>query len=203
MTGHQTLTSTTKLPDDGLSQRRDSIGLTLFLTGLPGAGKSTIARLLRGELLAAGRRAVTLLDGDEVRRTLSPDLGFSRAERDLHIRRLGFVAREVTRHGGAAICAAIAPYDGIRRELRREIAALGTFVLVHVDTPLAVCEARDPKGLYARARAGLVPALTGISDPYEAPTDAEVTVDTSRESPTQSAGHVLAWLVNEGYLPTR
>jgi sulfate adenylyltransferase len=177
-------------------------GLTLFLTGLPGAGKTTLARTLHDDLVARGRTAITVLDGDQVRRRLSPELGFSPADRDLHIRRVGFVAREVTRHGGLAICAVVAPHEHVRREVQREIDAVGTFVLVHVATPLAVCEARDPKGLYARARAGLLSSFTGVSAPYEPPQAPHLTIDTSGETPDRSATRILAWLDARRYLST-
>lgn len=155
-----------------------SPGLTIFLTGLPAAGKSTIARALSDALAAAGH-TVTLLDGDAVRTLLSTGLGFSKADRDMNVKRIGFVAAEVTKHGGIAVCAAVAPYDDARSEVRRMVERVGRFVLVYVATPLDVCEGRDPKGLYARARAGALPHFTGVSDPYEAPADAELTIDTS------------------------
>lgn len=156
-------------------------GTVLFFTGLSGAGKSTIAARVVELLLEAGR-GVTLLDGDEVRHHLSAGLGFSQADRDTNVRRIGWVAAQIAKHGGIAVCAPIAPYAAVRTDVRREVeaqAGRGGFVLVHVATPLAECEARDRKGLYARARAGEIPAFTGISDPYEPPTDAELTIDTS------------------------
>ncbi len=179
---------------------RDRQGCTLFFTGLSGAGKSTIAIALRALLGERTARRVTVLDGDIVRRHLSSELGFSRRDRDLNIRRIGFVASEITRHGGIAICAPIAPYDAVRREVRAMVEPHGGFVLVHVATPLDVCEARDRKGLYARARAGTLPAFTGISDPYEAPTDAEIVLDASGGTPAEHAGRIVDWLVREGYL---
>jgi sulfate adenylyltransferase len=175
-------------------------GFTVFLTGLSGAGKSTIARVLQVKLLEAGGRPVTLLDGDLVRKHLSSELGFSKEHRDLNVRRIGFVASEITKNGGIALCAPIAPYDAVRKEVRELIAPLGGFVLVHVATPLAVCELRDAKGLYAKARAGLIPAFTGVSDPYEEPTDAEVVVDATAASPLEAAEAVLRHLSREGYL---
>jgi sulfate adenylyltransferase len=175
-------------------------GFTIFFTGLSGAGKSTIARVLQVKLLESGGRPVTLLDGDLVRKHLSSELGFSKEHRDLNVRRIGFVASEITKNGGIAICAPIAPYDAVRKEVRQLIAPLGGFLLVHVATPLAVCEARDAKGLYARARAGLIPAFTGISDPYEPPADAEVVVDAGSQSPLEAAESVLGHLAAQGYL---
>ena len=164
-------------------------GCTIFLTGLSGAGKTTIARVLKTELETRGR-TVTLLDGDEVRHLLSSELGFSRDERNLHVRRVGYVAAEITRHGGVAVCALIAPYDEARRQVRETVERVGRFLLVHVATPLAVCESRDVKGLYERARAGLVPQFTGISDPYELPSDADVVLDHG-STPEVAAARVL------------
>ena len=153
-------------------------GVTVFLTGLSGAGKSTIADALIAELESEGR-PVTVLDGDVVRTHLSSELSFSKEHRDLNIRRIGFVAGEVVRHGGTVVVAAIAPYEEARRQARELVEEHGRFLLVHVSTPLAVVEQRDVKGLYARARAGEIPQFTGISDPYEAPAAAELTIDTS------------------------
>jgi sulfate adenylyltransferase len=175
-------------------------GFTVFFTGLSGSGKSTVASVLVARFLELGGRPVTLLDGDLVRKHLSSELGFSREHRDINIRRIGFVASEITKNGGIAICAPIAPYEAVRHEVRQLIAAVGGFVLVHVDTPLDVCEARDRKGLYAKARAGLVKEFTGISDPYERPPDAEVVIDTARLSPEEAAQEVILYLVREGYL---
>ena len=179
---------------------RSRQGLTVFFTGLSGAGKSTIASALRARLLERGGRQVTLLDGDVVRQHLSSELGFSRAHRDLNIQRVAFVAAEVTRHGGTAICAPIAPYDAARRDARRAVEAHGGFVLVYVSTPIAACEARDRKGLYAKARAGLVPSFTGVSDPYEPPTDAEVVIDTSAIDRDPAVNTVIAFLEHAGYV---
>jgi sulfate adenylyltransferase len=151
-------------------------GVTIFFTGLSGAGKSTIANILLVKFLERGGRPVTLLDGDIVRKHLSSELGFSKEHRDINIRRIGFVASEITKNGGIAICAPIAPYDRTRKDVRAMVERDGGFVLVHVATPLEICEQRDRKGLYAKARAGLVKEFTGISDPYEAPTDADVTI---------------------------
>src|SRR3712207_6656544 len=153
-------------------------GVTVFLTGLSGAGKSTIADALVASLEADGR-PVTVLDGDVVRTHLSSELSFSREHRDLNIRRIGFVAGEVAKHGGTVVVAAIAPYEAAREEARALVEQHGRFVLVHLATPLEVCESRDVKGLYARARAGEIPGFTGIDDPYEPPLRAELVIDTS------------------------
>jgi len=179
---------------------RHKQGLTVFFTGLSGAGKSTIAKGLLVRLLEIGGRPVTLLDGDIVRKNLSSELGFSKEHRDINIRRIGFVASEITKNGGIAICAPIAPYDAIRREIRDMISPLGGFVLVHVSTPLDVCEKRDRKGLYAKARAGIIREFTGISDPYESPEDAEVVMDTTDLSPEEEVQQVILHLEREGYI---
>lgn len=177
-----------------------SRGITVFFTGLSGSGKSTVARGLADALVERGGRTVTLLDGDVVRRMLSAGLTFSRADRDLNIRRIGFVAAEITRHGGTAICAPIAPYAATRAEVRRMVSAVGDFILVHVATPLEECERRDRKGLYAKARAGQIPEFTGISDPYEEPDDADLTLDTSRMTPDEAVARVLDLLVGGGWV---
>ncbi|WP_030165407.1 adenylyl-sulfate kinase [Spirillospora albida] len=179
---------------------KHSRGLTVFFTGLSGSGKSTVARGLADALVERGGRTVTLLDGDVVRRLLSAGLTFSRADRDLNIRRIGYVAAEITRHGGVAICAPIAPYAATRAEVRRMVSAAGDFVLVHVATPLEECERRDRKGLYAKARAGLIPEFTGISDPYEAPDDADLVLDTSALEPDEAVDRVLDLLVSGGWV---
>ncbi len=179
---------------------RHTRGLTIFFTGLSGSGKSTIARGLADVLIERGGRTVTLLDGDVVRRMLSAGLTFSREDRDLNIRRIGYVAAEITRHGGTAICAPIAPYAVTRAEVRRMVSAAGDFVLVHVATSLEECERRDRKGLYARARAGLIPEFTGISDPYEAPDDADVVIDTVGTTPDEAVARVFDVLVDGGWV---
>jgi sulfate adenylyltransferase len=179
---------------------RHARGLTVFFTGLSGSGKSTIARGLADALIERGGRTVTLLDGDVVRRLLSAGLTFSKEDRDLNIRRIGYVAAEITRHGGVAICAPIAPYAATRAEVRRMVDAAGDFVLVHVATPLEECERRDRKGLYAKARAGLIPEFTGISDPYEEPDDAELRLDTSGMTPAEAVARVLDLLVAGGWV---
>jgi sulfate adenylyltransferase len=179
---------------------RSQQGFAVFLTGLPAAGKSTIANVLLVKLLEQGGRRVTLLDGDLVRKHLSAGLGFSRADRDANIRRIGFVAAEIGANGGVAICAAIAPYDETRKQVRAMVAREAGFLLVHVATPISVCEARDRKGLYAKAHAGLLNEFTGVSDPYEAPDDAEVVVDSSVLSAEQAADRILGYLKAQGYL---
>ena len=175
-------------------------GFTVFFTGLSGSGKSTIANALLVKLLEIGGRPVTLLDGDLVRKHLSSELGFSKEHRDINIRRIGYVASEITRNGGIALCAPIAPYDAVRKEVREMVAPGGGFVLVHVATPLEVCEQRDRKGLYAKARAGIVKEFTGISDPYEEPADAEVVIDTSDLTPEEAANQIVLHLEREGYI---
>jgi sulfate adenylyltransferase len=175
-------------------------GFTVFFTGLSGAGKSTIASVLLTKLLEEGGRPVTLLDGDIVRKHLSSELGFSKEHRDINIRRIGWVASEITKNGGIAICAPIAPYEGVRQEVRSMIEPLGGFILVHLSTPLDVCESRDRKGLYAKARAGIVKEFTGVSDPYEAPDQAEVRIDTTDVTPEASAQQIILHLQTEGYL---
>ena len=168
-----------------------SNGVTVFLTGLSGAGKSTIADALVAELEREGR-PVTVLDGDVVRTHLSSELTFSREDRDLNIRRIGFVAGEVVRHGGTAVVAAIAPFEQAREEARALVEEHGRFLLVHVATSLEVCEQRDVKGLYARARAGEITAFTGVSDPYEPPARAEVVIDTSVTPLAESVARIRA-----------
>jgi sulfate adenylyltransferase len=157
---------------------RSKQGFTLFFTGFSGSGKSTLAKIVYAKLVEAGGRPVSLLDGDIVRQHLSSELGFSKVHRDLNIRRIGFVASEITKNGGVAICAPIAPYHSTRRAVREMIEDQGAFIEIHVATPLEVCEARDRKGLYAKARQGLIPEFTGISDPYEVPEAPELRIDT-------------------------
>lgn len=179
---------------------RSRQGFTVFFTGLSGSGKSTLARILQIKLLEIGGRSVTLLDGDLVRKHLSSELGFSKRDRDINIRRIGFVAAEITKAGGVALCAPIAPYDSVRREIRAEVSRHGGFILVYVSTPLEVCEQRDRKGLYAKARAGLISEFTGISDPYEPPTDAELVLDTSQLTAEEAVHEILLYLEREGYI---
>jgi sulfate adenylyltransferase len=179
---------------------RSRKGFTVFFTGLSGSGKSTIANVLRTKLLEAGGRSVTLLDGDIVRRNLSSELGFSKEHRDLNILRIGFVASEITKGGGIALCAPIAPYAHVRKQNRELVTRYGGYVLVYVSTPLEVCEARDRKGLYAKAKAGIIKEFTGVSDPYEIPDDADVVIDTSDISPEEAAQQVYLFLEKEGYI---
>ncbi|MFT4011430.1 MAG: adenylyl-sulfate kinase [Nocardioidaceae bacterium] len=179
----------------------DRRGLVVFFTGLSGSGKSTIARALHDELLEAGQRTVTSLDGDVVRRNLSAGLGFSQEDRETNIRRIGWVAAEISRHGGIAICSPIAPFDRTRQQVRAMVAdAGGTFFLVHVATPLEECERRDRKGLYAKARRGEIGEFTGISSPYEEPGDADVRIDTTGRSIESCLAEVLDGLTGRGLL---
>ena len=175
-------------------------GFTLFFTGLSGAGKSTIANVVMVRLLEMGGRPVTLLDGDIVRKHLSSELNFSKEHRDINIRRIGFVAAEISKNGGIAICAPIAPYAQMRKEVRQMVTEGGGFILVHVATPLDVCEQRDRKGMYAKARAGLIKGFTGIDDPYEVPVNADLELDTSDLSPTEATNRVILFLEKEGYI---
>ena len=179
---------------------RHKQGFTVFFTGLSGSGKSTIANVLLVKLLEMGGRPVTLLDGDIVRKHLSSELGFSKEHRDINIRRIGFVASEITKNGGIAICAPIAPYDATRKDVRGMVEAGGGFILVHVATPLDECEARDRKGFYAKARAGIIKEFTGISDPYEEPLDAELVIDTKDLTPEEAAQEIILHLEREGYI---
>ncbi|MDQ1391547.1 MAG: sulfate adenylyltransferase [Acidimicrobiaceae bacterium] len=179
---------------------RHQQGFTVFFTGLSGSGKSTIANVLLTKFLEVGGRPVTILDGDMVRKHLSSELGFSKEHRDINIRRIGYVASEITKNGGIAICAPIAPYESVRQEVRSMVAPEGGFILVHVDTPLETCETRDRKGLYAKARAGIIKEFTGISDPYEAPTNADVVIDTTAVSAEEAAQQIILHLEREGYV---
>ena len=175
-------------------------GFTVFFTGLSGSGKSTIANALMVKLLELGGRRITLLDGDIVRKNLSSELGFSKEHRDLNILRIGFVASEITKNGGIALCAPIAPYAATRRLVRELIDPVGGFVEVHVATPLDVCESRDRKGLYAKARAGLIKGFTGIDDPYEDPADPEMRIDTTELTPDLAAHRILIKLESMGFI---
>jgi sulfate adenylyltransferase len=180
---------------------RSQQGFTVFFTGLSGAGKSTIAKVLLTKLMEMGGRPITLLDGDIVRKNLSSELGFSKEHRDINIRRIGFVASEISKNGGIALCAPIAPYDATRKAIREMIETKrGGVVLVHVATPLEICEQRDRKGLYAKARAGLIEQFTGISDPYEEPEDAEIVLDTTTMTPEECAQEIILHLEKEGFI---
>jgi len=179
---------------------RHKQGFTVFFTGLSGSGKSTIANVLLTKFLEVGGRPVTILDGDMVRKNLSSELGFSKEHRDINIRRIGYVASEITKNGGIAICAPIAPYESVRSEVRAMIEPEGGFILVHVATPIEVCEDRDRKGLYAKARAGIIKEFTGISDPYETPADADVVIDTGTMSAEEAAQQIILHLEREGYV---
>ena len=173
-------------------------GLTVLLSGLSGSGKSTVARALAVRLVAHESRSVSLLDGDVVRHHLSKGLGFSRPDRITNVLRIGFVASEITKAGGIAVCCPIAPYDETRKQVRAMVEEHGSFVLVHVATPLAECERRDRKGLYAKARRGEIPEFTGISDPYEEPADAEVVIDTTGRTIDACVDEVYQALVTRG-----
>jgi sulfate adenylyltransferase len=179
---------------------RHKQGFTVFFTGLSGSGKSTIANALMVKLMETGGRAISLLDGDIVRKNLSSELGFSKEHRDLNIRRIGYVASEITKNGGIAICAPIAPYASTRRIVRDMISPLGGFVEIHVATPLEVCEDRDRKGLYAKARAGIIKEFTGISDPYEVPENPEMVIDTANISPDLAAHRIMLKLEAMGFM---
>jgi sulfate adenylyltransferase len=182
------------------SKPRDKQGYTVFFTGLSGSGKSTVANALMAKLLEQGGRSVSMLDGDLVRKNLGKGLTFSKEDRDTNVMRIGYVASEITKAGGTAICAPIAPYEAARAVNRSVISAEGGYVLVHISTPLEVCESRDRKGLYAKARAGIIPEFTGISDPYEAPEDAEIVIDTTDISVDEAAQTVYDYLVEHGYV---
>ena len=172
----------------------------IFFTGLSAAGKSTIAKAVVAKLSKGVGQQVTLLDGDAVRQQLSPELGFSKEDRDRNVRRVGLIASEIVKDGGIAVCALIAPYDHARREIRALIENDGgRFFLVYVATPLAICEKRDPKGLYARARAGDLLRFTGISDPYEAPLDAELIIGATDIAPEEAARRVTDRFTRECY----
>ncbi len=175
-------------------------GFTVFFTGLSGSGKSTIANALMVKFLEMGGRPVTILDGDLVRKNLSSELGFSKEHRDINIRRIGYVASEITKNGGIAVCAPIAPYEATRKAVKEMIEPGGGFILVHVATSVEVCEQRDRKGLYAKARAGILKEFTGISDPYEVPEKADMTIDTGALSAEEAAQEIVLHLEREGYI---
>ncbi len=176
-------------------------GACIWFTGLSGAGKTTTAEILTSLVLELGRQ-VTVLDGDVVRTHLSRGLGFSREDRDTNIRRMGFVASEIVRHGGLVICAAVSPYRSTRNEIR-ELMPAGRFIEVFVDTPLATCEARDSKGMYAKARRGEIPGFTGIDDPYERPLRPEITLETIERSAEENAMSICTYLQERGFMSSR
>jgi len=175
-------------------------GFTVFLTGLSGAGKSTIAKIVYSRFLEIGERPVTLLDGDIVRQNLSNELSFSKEHRDINVRRIGFVASEITKNRGIAICAPIAPYESTRREVRRIVEEYGGFIEVHVSTPIEECEKRDRKGMYAKARAGLIKGFTGVDDPYEEPASPALRINTTDLTPDEAAQEILLYLGQKGYI---
>jgi sulfate adenylyltransferase len=173
-------------------------GFCIWFTGLPAAGKSTIANILV-EILAEYGRDVTLLDGDVVRTHLSRGLGFSREDRDTNILRIGFVASEIVRHRGVAVCAAVSPYRNVRNKVR-DMAGEGKFIMVFVDTPLEVCQQRDPKGMYEKAKRGEIKNFTGVDDPYERPVSPEIIADTVNRSPEENAKEIVTYLTDKGFL---
>ena len=175
-------------------------GVTLFFTGLSGSGKSTLANIVYAKFIEEGKRPVTLLDGDVVRQNLSSELGFSKEHRDINVKRIGYVASLINKNDGVAICAPIAPYAAVRQYVREENEQYGAFIEIHVATPLEVCESRDRKGLYAKARKGEIKQFTGISDPYEAPENPEIKIDTSQYSPVEAAQEIMLYLLREGYI---
>jgi sulfate adenylyltransferase len=179
---------------------RSRQGFTIFLTGLSGSGKSTIAKVLMVRFMEMRDRPVTLLDGDIVRKNLSSELTFSKEHRDLNVTRIGFVAGEITKNGGIALCAPIAPYEEPRRINREIISRYGGYIEVHVATPLEVCEQRDRKGLYAKARKGIVKGVTGISDPYEVPSNPEIIIDTTSLTPAEAVQEIFLYLEEQGYI---
>ncbi len=175
-------------------------GLTLFFTGLSGSGKSTLAKLVYAKFIEQGGRPVTLLDGDVVRTNLSSELTFSKEHRDLNVKRIGYVASEITKNRGVAICAPIAPYEVTREVVRNAIEEYGAFIEIFVATPLETCEGRDRKGMYAKARKGIIKNFTGISDPYEEPVNPEVRIDTTGTTPVECAQKIMLYLFKEGYI---
>jgi len=175
-------------------------GYTVFITGLPSSGKTTVAELLAEKLSRLDSRVITVLDGDKVRQQLSSELLFSKEHRDLNVRRIGYVASLITKTGGTVICSLIAPYDSARKEVRTLIQEVGGFSLIHVATPLVICERRDVKGLYARARANEIRDFTGVSAPYEIPTDAEVVLTTTDRTAEECTDEILSHLLSSGYI---
>jgi sulfate adenylyltransferase len=179
---------------------RSKQGFTIFITGLSGAGKSTLAKVLMVKFMEMRDRPVTLLDGDIVRRNLSSELSYSKEHRNLNITRIGFVASEITKNGGIALCAPIAPYEESRRHNRELISGYGGYIEVYLSTPLEVCEQRDRKGLYAKARSGQIKGVTGVDDPYVCPSEPEITIDTTELTPDEAVQEVLLYLAEHGYV---
>jgi sulfate adenylyltransferase len=179
---------------------RSKQGFTIFMTGLSGSGKSTIAKVLLVKFMEMWDRPVTLLDGDIVRRNLSSELNFSREHRNLNVTRIGFVASEITKNGGIALCAPIAPYEESRQANRDLISRYGGYIEVHVATPLEVCEQRDRKGLYAKARSGRMKGVTGVTDPYNPPVNPELTIDTTNMTPMEAVQEIMLYLQKQGYI---
>jgi sulfate adenylyltransferase len=179
---------------------RSKQGFTIFMTGFSGSGKSTIAKVLLVKFMEMCDRPVTLLDGDIVRKNLSSELSYSRQHRNLNITRIGFVASEITKNGGIALCAPIAPYEESRQANRELISRYGGYIEVHVSTPLEICEQRDRKGLYAKARAGKVKGVTGVTDPYIEPSNPEITIDTTNITPMEAVQEILLYLEEQGYV---
>lgn len=175
-------------------------GLTIFLTGLSAAGKTSIAEALCEEITKTTNRYVTVLDGDAIRNNLSSGLGFSKKDRDTNVLRAGFVATEITKHGGIVICAMISPYNKSREAVREMVTRYGDFIEIYVSTPLQVCEQRDPKGLYAKARQGVIKNFTGIDDPYEAPKNPEIQINTSVLNINETINMIMNFLINNNYI---
>jgi sulfate adenylyltransferase len=175
-------------------------GYTVFFTGLSGSGKSTLAKALYAKIREFNQRQVTLLDGDVVRKNLSGELGFCKTDRDTHIKRMGYVAAEITKHQGIAICAAIAPYEATRRLIREMVSQHGGFIEIHVSTPINICKKRDIKGLYKKAMLGLITGFTGVDDPYEEPIDADIIIDTSISSVDDSVDVIFNKLATMGFI---
>jgi sulfate adenylyltransferase len=184
----------------GAYPARSEQGFTIFTTGLPSAGKSTLAKVLLVKFMELRDRPVTLLDGDIVRKNLSSELSFTKEHRNLNVQRIGFVASEITKNAGIAICAPIAPYEESRRHNRELISRYGGYIEVYLSTPVEVCEQRDRKGTYAKARAGIISHFTGIDDPYVPPSNPEITINTSESTPEEAAQEVLHYLAEQGYL---
>jgi len=180
--------------------KQEKRGITIFFTGLPSAGKSTLAILLYYKLLELQSKTVTLLDGDIIRQSISKGLGFSKEDRTENIRRIGFVANEITKHGGIAVCAALAPYRNGREENRKIISHHGTYIEIYVATPLRICKKRDIKMLYKKSALRMIKGLTGIDDPYEPPKKAEVVIDTTTKTPQECVNKILSYLKSENLI---